>query len=244
MRALQITNLLLAVTAAFYGCAGNRAAAETEFKATSIILSGTLDQVVLAITNAFANGVYHGKGFFAPPYDFVVKGQRRIAVPLTNAWQLCAPEKGGRLPLTLVPWRKSMAAYDEDFSIKAEVVTADSTRVSVTPQGSSVTEDNYDRSPHLALALRSSYHPPIPAETTNVYWRIENQLREIQAGRTNALPPTPDTAPGFYSHFWRDLDVKQRLDSDNWKKMVQAWKALEAVEPSPRKDNASGSIVH
>ena len=240
MRALWATSLLLAVTAAFSGWAGDREAAETEFKATSVVLAGSLDQVVLAITRAFANGAYHGKRFFAPPFDFVVTGRVRTAVPLTNTWDLCVPDQGW-LPLTLVPSGRLMVAYDEDFSIKAEAVSAGSTRVSIRSQGSSVTEDKYDRSPHLALVLRERYHPPIPSETTNLLMRIERQLREIRAGRTNALPATLDTSPGFYREFWTTMDVKEQHDSRNWKKMVDAWKAMQAVQTTT---NSAGAVMN
>lgn len=240
MLAVQASCLLLAATSprSTQGDDGNAGAKES-----SMVFTGSVAQVGLAITKAFGNGVYHCKYLFALPYDFVVRGRERIAVPLTNAWALSVPDQG-RLPLTLVPSGKSMAAYDENFFIKADPIAAGSTRVTVRSEGSGVTEDKYDRSPHLALVLRESYHPPIPSETTNLFWRIERQLREMQAGRTNALPPTADTAPAFYSHFWRDMDVKQKHDPDNWKKMVQAWKALQAAEPTPSKANAPGGIVH
>jgi len=55
-------------------------------------------------------------------------------------------------------------------------------------------------------------------------------LPEILAGRTNALPPTLDTEPGFYSDFWLSMSVEQKHDSRNWKKMVEAWKAIQEQE--------------
>ena len=101
-------------------------AGEPERKFTSVVFTGSLNQVGLAITNAFGNGVYHRKHFFAPPYDYVIEGQKRISIPLTTAWMLCVSDER-RLPLTLVPKGKKMVAYDEDFFIKAEAVGADST---------------------------------------------------------------------------------------------------------------------
>ncbi len=221
---------LLIAVAPSLGCRGaDREAEEAEFKVTSMVFAGSLDQVVLAITNAFGNGAYHGKWFFETPYDYVMMGQKRIAVPLTNTWLLGVPP-GPRLPLTLVPLGRTMAAYDADFQIKAESAGPARTKVSVQPTSSGTTERKYERSPHLALVLGGRYLPPLPSEATNLFCRIERQLREIQAGRANALPHTQDTAPGFYSHFWRDMSVKEKHDPGNWDKMVQAWKALQAVE--------------
>ena len=201
-------------------------AGEPERKFTSVVFTGSLNQVGLAITNAFGNGVYHRKHFFAPPYDYVIEGQKRISIPLTNTWMLCVPDEG-RLPLTLVPTGKKMVAYDEDFFIKAEAVGVDSTRVSVRSEGSGVTEDRYELSPHLVRVLGESYHPPLLSETTNVFRRIERQLAEIRAGGTNVLPPTLDTTPGFYSHFWKDMSATEKHDRRNWERMVQAWKEIQ-----------------
>jgi hypothetical protein len=195
-------------------------------KFTSMMFTGSLEQVALAITKAFTNGVYHGKGFFAPPYDFVVKGTQRIAVPLTNAWDLCVPDNG-RMPLTLVPAGKTMAAYDESFFIKAEPASTNTTRVSIRTEGAGITTDQYERSPHLNLVLREEPHDPIPSETTNLFLRIEAQLAEIRAGHTSALPPTPDTASGYYLQFWTAMGVKQQHDRQNWRKMVEAWGELQ-----------------
>jgi hypothetical protein len=198
-------------------------AGEPERKFTSVVFTGSLNQVGLAMTNAFGNGVYHRKHFFAPPYDFVIEGQKRISIPLTNAWMLCVSDES-RLPLTLVPAGKKTVAYDEDFFIKAEAVGADSTRVSVRSEGSWVTEDRYGLSPHLVRVLGESYHPPLLSETTNVFCRIERQLAEIRVGSTNVLPPTLDTTPGFYLHFWMDMSDMEKHDRHNWERMVQAWK--------------------
>jgi hypothetical protein len=120
-----------------------------------------------------------------------------------------------------------MVAYEEDFSIKAEALGAERTLVSVRSDGSATTERTYELSMHLGRILGGKYHPPIPSETTNIFLRIEKQLNEIRSGRTNALPPTPDTAPGYYLHFWRDLSVEQKHDRHNWEKMVEAWKDLQ-----------------
>jgi hypothetical protein len=84
-----------------------------------MMFTGSLEQVALAISKAFTNGAYHGKDLSLRPYDFIIKGSQRIAVPLTNVWDLSVPDSG-RMPLTLVPIGKSMAAYDESFFIKAE----------------------------------------------------------------------------------------------------------------------------
>ena len=70
-------------------------------------------------------------------------------------------------------------------------------------------------------------HDPLPAETTNLFSRIGKQLAEIRAGRTNALPPTPDTRPGYYLQFWTTMSVQQKHERRNWDKMVQAWKDLQ-----------------
>ncbi len=201
-------------------------ASEANFKVSSLVFTSSLPQVASAITKAFTNGAYHGMPLSAFPYDYLVVGEKRISVPRTNTWNL----DRGALPLTLVPRGRKMVAYDEGFEIRAEAVSPNSTKISVTPTESGTTEDWYSFSPHFNRVLGEKYHPPVPSETTNVFLRIARQLAEIRAGRTNALPATPDTMPGFYSHFWKDLSAKDKHDPENWEKMVHAWKEMQAQE--------------
>ncbi len=203
--------------------------AESATHPTSMVFTARLDHVVLAINKAFGDGRYHGMHFFEVPYDYVVTGSTRTAVPLTNAWELTI-DPSARLPLTLVPRGKTMAAYEENFLIKAEIIEPGRTKMIVLPGSSGVTLDAYDWSPHLVRVLRSEYLAPLVSETTNLFWRVERQLREIQAGRTNALPPTLDTVPGYYSHFWQAMSVEEKHNSSNWEKMVKAWKDIQVLE--------------
>ena len=121
-----------------------------------------------------------------------------------------------------------MVAYDEDFDIRAEAVSTNETRIKVTPTRSGTTEDSYALSMHLRRILGGRYLPPLAVETTNLVLRIERQLRDTQAGRTDPLPPTPDTVPGYYLQFWTEMTIEEKHDHSNWKKMVQAWKELQA----------------
>jgi len=73
------------------------------------VFTDSLDHVMSAITNAFGNGAYHCKRLVEVPYDYVVTGQTRVAVPQTNTWNLY----GDQLPLTLLPQGKKTVAYDE-----------------------------------------------------------------------------------------------------------------------------------
>ena len=120
-----------------------------------------------------------------------------------------------------------MVPYMEEFDIRADAVSHESTRLSVKPAGSATWERWYSFSPHFVRVLGGKYHPPLASETTNLFHRIERQLAEIQAGRTNALPPTPDTGPGYYLQFWTSMDAKQQHDRRNWERMVQDWKAFQ-----------------
>ena len=120
-----------------------------------------------------------------------------------------------------------MVAYDENFFIKAEAVGGDSTKVNIRSEGSETTERTYALSMHLKRILGGRYHPPLPSETTSLFLRIERQLAEILAGRTNALPPTRDTAPGYYLQFWTSMGGEQKHDRRNWERMVQAWRELQ-----------------
>jgi len=84
----------------------------------------------------------------------------------------------------------------------------------------------------LNRVLGEKYHSPLASETTNLFCRIEKQLQEIRAGRTNALPPTLDTQPGFYRDFWTKMDTEEQHDPRNWKKMVEAWEGIQTLEAS------------
>ena|ERR1035438_1611879 len=218
--------LLLAIAFPLCFKATGGVAIDPERRFTSMVLTGSLNQVASAVTNAFGIGAYHRKCLFWVPYDYIVEGKNRISIPLTNVWMLAVPDDCW-LPLTLIPAGKNMVAYDENFVIKAEVVSSQSTRVSIRSAGSSTTERSYVLSPHLVRVLGGRYHAPLPAETTNLFLRIEAQLAEARSGRTNALPPTPDTAPGYYLQFWTGMGVEQEHDRRNWEKMVQAWKELQ-----------------
>jgi hypothetical protein len=230
-RTAVVVMLCLSITAGddFICQTAGASSPEPDLKGTSVVFPAELDHVVVAINKAFGDGRYHGMHFFEVPYDYVVTASTRTAVPLTNAWELTIGPSS-KLPLTLVPWGKTMAAYEENFRIKSEPAEPGRTRVVVLPGSSGVTLDAYDLSPHLVRVLRSEYLPPLTSETTNLLWRIERQLKEIQAGRTNALPPTLDTGPGYYLHFWQSLSVEEKHDSDNWDRMVKAWKELEALQ--------------
>src|SRR3954465_12930137 len=100
--------IVITLSCLLAGCASGPAgedgipAPERGPRPVSMLFTGTVDQVSQAITKAFTNGAYHGKGFFSRPYDFVVSGPVRSAVPLTNAWDLAVPWREGGLPLTLV----------------------------------------------------------------------------------------------------------------------------------------------
>jgi hypothetical protein len=216
---------LVAVACLLVCKAAGGQAEEPERKFTSMVLTGSLEQVSQAISKAFGNGAYHRKHLFAPPYDYVIQGQERISVPLTNAWDLAVPD-GGWLPLTLIPAGRNMVAYDENFFIKAEAVSG-GTRVSIRSGASGTTERTYALSMHLKRILGGRYHPPLPSETTNLFLRIQRQLEELKVGRTDALPPTPDTAPGYYLQFWTTMGVEEQHDSRNWDRMVQAWRELQ-----------------
>jgi hypothetical protein len=48
-------------------------AAETKYQVSSIMFTGSLSQVVLAITNAFGNGAYHGMKLGEDRVDYVLK---------------------------------------------------------------------------------------------------------------------------------------------------------------------------
>ncbi len=221
--------LLLAMAFGLGLQAAERESGESEFKdykTTTMVLTGRLDQVALAITNAFANGAYHRKYLLTLWCDYVTEGQKIITKPVTNAWCLGVPDEGW-LPLTLIPLGKKMVAYDMGFDIRAKAVSADRTSVSVTPTSSGTTEDRYELSMHLSRVLGGRYLPPVASEITNVFLRIERQLREIRAARTNALQPTPDTAPGYYLQFWTVMGEEQKHNRRNWDRMVRAWKELQ-----------------
>jgi hypothetical protein len=188
----------------------------------SVIVAGSLNQVVSAVHRAFENGSYHGMSLASSPYDYVVTNQVRLAVPQTNVWDLF-----DGLPLTLVPEGRKMAAYEENFVIKAEAAAPGSVRVTVRPSSSGVIEERDAWSPHLHRVLAEQYHSPLASETTNIFQRIESQLRQIQAGNTNALPPTADTTGGFYTRFWRGMSDKEQHEPQNWEKMVHAWQVLQ-----------------
>ncbi|MGA2866053.1 MAG: hypothetical protein ABSF95_16395 [Verrucomicrobiota bacterium] len=212
-------------------------AAQPDFQSSSMVLTRRLDEVISAITNAFANGAYHEMKLGDSRVDYVMRNGKEIAVPQTNAWIL-DPQQ---MPLTLLPHGKKMVAYREYFEIKAEALGSGYSKVSVKPAGSATTQDRYQFSMHLHRILGGRFEPPLASETTNLFQRIEKQLREIQAGRTNALPPTPDTKPGFYRDFWTKMDVKEQHDSRNWKKMVEAWKAIQTLQAGT---NNAGAVTN
>lgn len=223
LRICLVCSVLFIVTC-IVGCRSTDSGDEQpDFKASSLMLTGTLEQVVSAITNALGKGAYHGTRLVDCPYDYQVQGNRRVAVPQTNAWILACET----MPLTLIPRGGKMVPYMEEFNIKADAVSQESTRLSVKPAGSATWERSYSFSPHFVRVLGEKYHPPVASETTNLFHRIERQLAGVQAGRTNALPQTPDTAPGYYLRFWTSMDAKQRHDRRNWERMVEAWKELQ-----------------
>jgi len=200
--------------------------AQPEFQSVSMVLTGRQEEVVSAIKNAFANGAYHGMKLGDFRVDYIVRNGKEIEVPQTNAWILDSQQ----MPLVLLPQGKKMLAYREDFEIKVESLGAGYSKVSIKPAGSGTTEDRYQLSMHLRPILGGRFRPPLAVETTNLFMRIEKQLQDIQAGRTDALPPTPDTQPGFYRDFWTKMDVKEQHDSRNWNKMVEAWKTIQALQ--------------
>lgn len=99
--ALQVWCLALACGFCFGPRCATGHASEAEFKdykTISMVLTGSLSQVALAITNAFGNGAYHNKHLFVEPPS------------VTNRWDLAVPHNGW-LPLTLVSMGRKMVAH-------------------------------------------------------------------------------------------------------------------------------------
>ncbi len=212
-------------------------ASESEFRASSLIVTDSLPNVVVAIKKSFESGTYHGKRLSEFPYNYVVSGQTRVAVPQTNVWNLGI----GPMPLRLLKQGTKWVAYDEGFEIRAEAADLGGTRIVVTPTESETTGNSYGLSPHFNFVLREEYHSPIGSETTNLFNRIESQLKEFHAGRVECLPPTLDMGTDFYRYFWTGMDAKKKHDRRNWEKMVEAWKKMQNISEDT---NSAGTVTN
>jgi hypothetical protein len=151
----------------------------------------SLEQTIVAITNAFESGRYHGALFGASLEQFDIAKQRWTRIPATNEWELITDSLGGGK--ILVPWNKQMLQYSAQFLIRAEQLTTNQCKVTVTTISASVPHGR-EIGIHGGWAVHMKHIPPVLKEETNVLSQIDAQLRSIQAGHLEPLPLTPDLA--------------------------------------------------
>jgi hypothetical protein len=195
--------LLLILVAAAICVSRTPALAATGKKAgTSTICAATLEQTVVAITNAFSSCRYHGMGFTSSPDHFDIAKGRWTSKPATNEWILDTYN----LPVSSIAWGKTMVPYYAQLLVAAEQLLTDQCRVTVTTISASIPHGR-EIGIHGGWAVHMKHIPPVLEEETNVLSRIERQLRSIQAGHSEPLPATPDTTEALKHPIKVDLDL-------------------------------------
>ncbi len=167
----------------------SRALADTESRSgTAKVYTGTVAQVISAVTNSFSSGRYHDMFLFQLPLEYDTAHDRWSNRPATNEWIL----DPGHLPLSVIPVGKKTAPYYARFIIKVSPAVTNSCKVTVTTILASI-PNGKEIGIHGGWAVHMKDIRPVREEETNVLLRVESQLHSIQNGDTKPLPPTPDT---------------------------------------------------
>lgn len=206
----HFTRFVLILLVAVGGLRDSRAASKQP-TGTARCYAATLEQTIVAITNAFESGRYHGALFVASLEQFDIAKKRWTRIPATNQWELITDNLGGGK--ILVPWNKQMLQYSAQFLIHAEQLTINQCKVIVTTIEASVPHGR-EIGIHGGWAVHMKNIPPVLEEETNVLSRIDAQLRSIQAGHLEPLPLTPDVAEYLGQPIKIDLTLHQGAKDD------------------------------
>jgi hypothetical protein len=185
----HLTPFILIVLVAVGGLRDGHAASNQP-TGTAQCYAATLEQTIVAITNAFESGRYHGMLFCPSAEQFDIAKKRWTRKPATNQWELISDGLAWGINI-FVPWNKQMLPYHAQFLIHTEQLATNQCKVTVTTILASIPHGK-ELGMHLQWALHYKDIPPVLAEETNVLSRIEMQLQSIQTGHFELLPATPD----------------------------------------------------
>lgn len=161
---------------------------------TTRVYESTVDQVTLAMTNAFSSRRYHDMAFLPAQNHYDTVRHRWSGRPATNEWRLYSVDT----PLTTVRLGKATLPYSAEFNITAEGIPTN--RCSVTVRTTwSVVPGGREAGVHGGWAIGSKHIPPVLQEETNVLVEVEKQIRgrltdEVEGQKAPQSGRTPNAS--------------------------------------------------
>lgn len=161
--------------------AGARSAVQPD-AATATVFLGPLRDVIVAITNAFASGRYHGMSILPADRHYDPVAQRWSETPATNEWHLYPVD----VPLTEVKKGKKLIPYFAQFDIIARQIASNQCTVTIRTMSAWI-PDGKELGLHGGWAGHSKHVPPIMEEETNLLSQIAMEMR-APGSASNAEP--------------------------------------------------------
>jgi hypothetical protein len=160
--------------------------ARPKVEGTARVYAATVIQAATAITNALSMGRFHSALLVKDPFeDAAAKWGTATA---SNVW-LIGP---GGLPLTYVSKDDKMLPYEATFDVAVSPLGSNQCRILVKTRSSYVENGKEINIHGGGWATHSEPTPPLLEEETYIIDRIETQLRALQTGDHQPLPPSPD----------------------------------------------------